>query len=108
MYHLLKELEQIQIDVSEGRKPKVGICALIDVDNLGNEEEGIYKEVLEEIWKEWPDFSGNLMYPVPDPANKYIPQDAYDKYESKWEGPYGNKRWELLMFTIQKLKEGYV
>lgn len=56
---------------------------------------------------EWPEHTGNPLYPVPGPKAKgrLYPADAevtYDFTENKWAGEYGGNRMRLLNYLIRR------
>lgn len=72
-------------------------------------------ELLEAIFEEWPEYSGNPMYPVPgtdDEVSMYLCDGGYDDaaefaYEENncvWEGAYGESRRALLTFIHESLR----
>lgn len=73
-------------------------------------------ELLEAIFEQWPEYSGNPMYPVPgtddDEENMHLFYDYYDDaaeyaYEENtcvWDGTYGESRRALLTFIIESLR----
>ena len=64
--------------------------------------------IMEAMWTEWRDYSGNKLYPVPAPYYLQNPRKAADLYYNTnfhWFGIYGAYRRELLFFMINTLKE---
>lgn len=57
------------------------------------------------LFKAWPKFSGNWLYPVPHPTEPFDAAGAYYAAENKWEGEYGALRMELLDFCITELED---
>ena len=60
------------------------------------------------LWGDWPNFSGNIDFPVPweratpeYPAQRRAPYYAF-REKNKWTGEYGELRRELLDFLIEK------
>lgn len=55
---------------------------------------------------DWPEHTGNPMYPVPGPAGQRSyaadPELAYDFSENKWAGEYGGNRMRLLNYLIRR------
>lgn len=58
---------------------------------------------LYEIFRMWPEYSGEVNYPVPHP--KYSPMDAFILEKNVWIGEYGAARRRLLDFIISTLQE---
>lgn len=101
----VKKLRQGQLwDSTEG------ICNNLE-DTLTHEchpdTRAYYKDSPAHIWmravaKRWPKWSGDSVYPVPD--SELLPDDAYQQYDEKWQGEYGDLRRELLDFLIEELE----
>lgn len=72
-----------------------GICS-----NVG----AVWKqgEYLKLAFKAWPLFSGDIDYPVPDPAGGSA-EDSYDRNYNQWVGEYGELRKQLLQHCIEFL-----
>lgn len=68
--------------------------------DLSNE---ILGAIIMPLFEQWPKFSGDLSFPVPDPDDKLGHSNVYhmgsDDY-ILWTGEYGNLRKELLDFLI--------
>lgn len=63
-------------------------------------------DLMVELFKEWPEFSGLSFFPVThpdvdDPGEGYYQNAAYDK----WGGTYGADRIDLLRFVIRRLDQ---
>ncbi|MNR00182.1 hypothetical protein D3C85_1159470 [compost metagenome] len=86
----------------------LGICSEVEhiiCDSL--HASVCYDDVIEfvEIWLDdtfpkWPEYSGNLVYPVP--FKNMDPKDAYNNLDC-WLGEYGETRIRLLDFLIEQL-----
>ena len=84
----------------------------------------VWSELRDELFRSWPEFSGNCWYPVPGigVAYEYGEDDDGDEYElsgseyaevdaeetfdstgNMWEGEYGRSRRRLLSFLIDEL-----
>ena len=78
-----------------------GICAA-----LSNASDDVFCGAdLLEFFAEWPEFSGDLHYPVQDPSPEpECPRDVYCLTEDLWDRdtPYGAARWRLLDFLIER------
>lgn len=61
----------------------------------------------ERLWGDWPLYSGNRWYPVPDPTGGDSPEWIYAcaARDHMWaaEHPYGRARLQLVDFLINKL-----
>lgn len=107
----LKELQEIV--TTEGRSGLIhtgdGICdnalALMQGDPGSASRWPIARDVLEDLMKEWPEYSGHSTYPVPHPTKG--PKEAYH-HEDKatfWspDSEYGSARLRLLGWLIDTL-----
>ena len=87
-----------------------GLCHSIDVW-LSASEGGDYYRVLvrcrvrnlfDVLYKQWPEFSGCLIYPVPCPDGG-CPEKAFDYNEgSMYTGSYGESRLRLADFVVEQ------
>jgi hypothetical protein len=65
---------------------------------------------MEELWVRWPEYSGNLVYPVPSPTPQnptpkpYAAKDAYMQLHH-WIGEYGESRKRLLTWLIHEVSK---
>ena len=72
-----------------------GIC-----HNLRRVSDGRYNDdAIRGMFKQWPHYSGDLIYPVPSPGRGSAMR-AYDRRPDLWVGPYGASRMDLLAFLI--------
>lgn len=112
---LLKVLEVIRAD--KNRPKSFGICGAVSglwfnspaLVSDPSTHYGSVRRILSELFKLWPQFSGNIYYPVPDPNSSSDPIWAYDyaqDFERMWDRRtlYGRLRWELLNYCIDTLK----
>jgi hypothetical protein len=90
-------------------KPHLGICGNfleVDSDDLHDS----LKEV-QISWEDWPKYSGNPKFPVvtciPHFNSLVESEELYHGTEDKWSGPYGELRYELLDWIIDKLEALY-
>lgn len=68
---------------------------------------------LQELWQEWPFFTGCKALPVPAPIGWMSPEatnekphyDIFHKTKNKWEGEYGAFRRDLLNFSIERVSD---
>lgn len=89
-------------------EPEAGIC-----EYVGHPLELLVTQLAQH----WPEFSGNVLYPVPDPRSegrdpRLRPAMARARYvygsaEGMWnrEDPYGAARWRLVDWLIQQLEK---
>ena len=62
--------------------------------------------VRQDIFKQWPEFSGDSTYPVPS-GDRILPaNDMYTLVHDLWENQYGEARFRLLEFLITSLESG--
>ena len=72
---------------------------------------GSVQKMLKEIFREWDCYSGDELYPVPNPRNPSDPESAYPFYKrayvsgNMWRGSYGELRRNLLNFAIAYLEK---
>jgi hypothetical protein len=99
---VLEALVKLQDDpkiVEEG----MGICANLawELHNEVTCEQ--CTEIEQALFKAWPEYSGNLGYPVP--LEGWDPASAYHKTDDLWDpdNAYGAARWRLLNFMIWEL-----
>lgn len=68
------------------------------------------------LWAYWPEFSGNLKYPVPAPSSAWNPPVAFrdtppeerlfDRTVNMWADEYGEARMRLVLWMIDQLEGG--
>lgn len=75
----------------------VGICGNIGTVSGGDEEH------LAVLFRSWPKFSGNVVYPVPG-VDRMTPSAAWARIHDVWVGEYGALRRELLDHCIAELE----
>lgn len=101
--HLLRDL--LAVDTEH---PHAGICAQLP-DPLDHDWLDERFDFQEKVFKAWPLFSGNILYPVPHPDTP--PSEAYQQAldtNTMWVGPYGDNRWNLLEFWIEKTVDAMI
>lgn len=89
-----------------------------DIDMLNNgicgNLSGNHKEVLQKHFKTWNHYSGDILYPVPDPEDKLTPRFLYYevceraiflKEGNMWVGAYGELRLDLVRHILQELSK---
>lgn len=91
-----------------------GICSAIADSlhsfgsfTLDEQLRGKVFDLLEDTFTKWPEYSGDITYPVPRPAG-YVSQSEHywgdAKTEGMWTGEYGACRMRLLYFIIDATK----
>lgn len=60
---------------------------------------------LQDGFRAWPEFSGDIGYPISDPKKRYAPHNAFHVYDAWGKSTYAAKRRELLAFLITYFKE---
>lgn len=104
---VLEILKDIKDALREGNPPDAGICSAVAVRMWWR---GMPRHetvsLLEEHFPLWPEYSGDLGYPVPAP-DRSSPASYYSWARSRdmWSGPYGDARRRLLDFLIQRFEE---
>lgn len=94
----------LQLKAGNIPKPNYGICA--NLEQLTGSYAKSYAWVPEQT-HDWPEFSGDLMYPVPSPTPGVSPEKAYHEAATEktvWTGPYGEARLRLLDYLIEVSK----
>lgn len=61
--------------------------------------------LMEELFQEWPEFSGSVTYPVPGDVGE-SQSAAFYTTKDLWVGDYGEKRWALAEFMLRTLANG--
>lgn len=103
---LLSDLLILQARVKDDPEAfNVGsICTMV-LGDLDYEEAFRMTRFLAIMWKKWPEFSGNMLYPVT--AGNLNPVFAFDQAltdEQMWVGEYGAARRRLLDWLIIELQ----
>ena len=108
---LLREtLESIPADY----RSREGVCHYIGRKYTGEENDWIREKIghrFGELVTEWPEFSGDDVYPVPCPPwNDITPRYAFHVHSDRnlmWDRdhPYGAARWRLIRWTIAQLNK---
>lgn len=57
---------------------------------------------LQTTFPDWQHFSGNLIFPIPDPSKNETPDDVYHS-QPLYKGVYGNLRFDLAKFLLESL-----
>ena len=104
---LRKELQRFQRGMEvQYFEDDLGICNNM-VRYLSLHDENACMDLLNTLFKQWPEFSGSVTYPVPHPTKD--PGVAFTKAESQrklWSSyqPYGAARIRLLDWLIAQLE----
>lgn len=95
---------------------RLGICPIVQriMEEEGGMEPntfGSVQKMLKEMFREWDCYSGDELYPVPNPRNPNDHNSAYPCYirayeaGNMWRGSYGELRRNLLNFAIGYLEK---
>lgn len=109
---LLEALKRVHEEATKHRKGEntdswflanTGIC-----DNVwaAGYSIGGFLKTINPIFKEWPSYSGDIVYPVPSPTPQRTPGKAFEFTDDLWIGRYGNLRMDLLNHCIKTLEKG--
>ncbi len=97
-------------------RPSQGICGhLMDARQVVGTGFHSFDSILESIFEQWPEYSGNPVYPVPgtedDEENMYLSEFyddsaeyAYEESDDVWEGTYGESRRALLTYIYESVR----
>lgn len=92
---------------SEKHALNIDICEGVD-DVLYNMGRYKYRRTIEQmlldLFKKWPEFSGDTYYPVPSCCEGLSSKQAYESIELWGSNPYGDARLRLLNFLIEETK----
>lgn len=91
---VLEALEELASELDAGKALRTGICNFV---KSRTEEESAAEEVMGRLFREWPEYSGNVSYPVPGIYWKW------DRWSKRTK--YGQARRRLLAFMIKTLRE---
>lgn len=95
-----------------------GICFCIAERCETSDDRVNLKRTFRDIQKDWPEYSGDMTYPVPafgcdddgeDEEPPFFAQEAFENASDKemWDehdSPYAATRWRLLNFVIDRLE----
>lgn len=73
--------------------------------NIHYEQAQAIDELLSSLFRKWPKYSGHESYPVPSATKGKTAKQNYWMRGSKWDGEYGELRFELLEFMINNFPE---
>lgn len=104
-------LEKLELIKAGPKDPVFGICGMLDqhIWQTGTKFNFAQaKEVdknLQALFEKWPEYSGDMHYPVPSTNKKHDMRNAFYACGNMWGNtPYGSKRRELLDWMINELK----
>ena len=105
----LQLLLDAALDIKAGNfNKKYGICKNLGdkVINVIDDEQITINpwEILTQAFYTWPQFSGDVQFPIDDPYEIETADDAYARLP-KWTGAYGKLRWELLDHIINFIEK---
>lgn len=96
------------------RYRSVGLCAwaenglneLVEIGKASPREEARAQCLLGQLFKEWPEYSGDICFPVPS-LSGLSPKKAYRKHKNKYclFTRYGRARRRLLKFIKNRCRE---
>lgn len=103
-------LTNLQAAVSAGYEPSTGICNAVR-ERLSVAErnaEPCYMYLLAQLAADWPEYSGDNLFPVPSYTPGIGPVSIYPIMKARgllWaeRSPYGSARRRLLAFMLKKL-----
>lgn len=98
-YKAVEVLEWV-ISTRGGTYPSIGLCDWV--------KEYLSHDTLYTLFKAWPEFSGDLTFPVPSGSKRKTPSQAYILGMNKYKGAYGKARLRLAQFIVDELKKGTV
>lgn len=95
-------------DVKE--PPYRGICVIVwRAVPFDHPHKAEVNQLMDDLFLRWPEFSGNIKYPVPHPtmaADDAYPMGVYGLNDvSMWHGEYGESRRRLLRWMIDELSK---
>lgn len=109
IYEILEKLK------TERPHPLLGICANFDTAyELANstylpEQWLADSDLVSDAMEQWPGYSGESLFPVPDPSGKFGPCEAYSIHsgaDTMWSSSeYAHLRIHLLVFLINHFRE---
>lgn len=100
-------LQQLKDDVDRGVPPTRGICGGMSTNALTQKQVHVWLNSRKWVFRSWPEFSGNLFYPVPSRSHVIIAYDVAETRKSLWnlQTEYGAARYRLLEHMIEVYKE---
>lgn len=61
-------------------------------------------QYVKELFISWPEYSGNIMFPVPSPQGRSPSAEFALNHDNLWTGEYGASRRRLLDYMIQSVQ----
>lgn len=95
LYKLRKQLERLLKGKIEFTN--CGICS-----NAGEGIDDLY--TLRMYFETWKHYSGNTIFPVPDPEGNVSPVSIYSSTRNMWVGKYGELRKDLVRHILAETK----
>lgn len=95
---IIEYLEGLANDTIEPANTTSGLCFCLS-------QKGLRIYGMYEIFKSWNKFSGDGLYPVPDPEGRVTPSTKYLNTYNIWVGDYGELRKELCQYLADHIKE---
>ena len=104
---LLEVLKSIENGTN--RNPRDGICGNVERTQAGRGQELPFFYTWKDLYRahidNWPHFSGNQTFPIPDPLQEVQSGTIFMNTGDMWEGGYGVLRFDLLRFLIKALEK---
>lgn len=99
-------LWSIKRDVAAGVYPAFGICIEMGIREGSSGYIGHERMKVREFMRDWPEYSGNPIYPVPSPRAWGCLGDMYGATTGKgrWTKAYGSSRMRLLNYLIRRVE----
>lgn len=97
------ELLAALMDIKVKGPVDTGICGNVYLKVPGMYDDDDVMKCLHNLFLEWPEYSGNMGYPVASPLPAASCVTAFG-YLELWTGEYGSARIRLLNFCIRKLE----
>jgi hypothetical protein len=88
-----------------------GMCSEVR-RQLTMQEDILFHEIREPLFRSWPEFSGNITYPVPAPEDfvirrgldsKVAAESYYSNCHEMYKGKYGTSRKNLAKYMVAEL-----
>lgn len=100
---LHKMLEEVRRQYDRGTLCS-GICFELRRVSSCKYGYSVFEEELYTLFKNWPEFSGDELYPVPSPSNLLSYEEAYRYFPLWYTGEYAASRLRLLDYLIEQTK----
>lgn len=101
-YKLRRALEKAVLGEADGC---MGLCCLMGevTASLPQSQRSAFQVWKEACFESWPEFSGDIHYPVPSPYEDYTARDIYCGNLHKYSGEYGQRRINLALHLLDNL-----